>query len=246
MIQSHRSPLAVASLAASLLLGSSAAMAATSFTYDFESGTVDAEWSMISPGSLAVDTTPSGRKFLGLNDSQNLGFSNDAVKLTLTGLPSYSGFTLSFDLYAIQSLDGNQFGYGPDLIGATATSGSLSLPLLHTTFSNIPSYNQSYPGNFFSSNPAQSGSAEQNSLGYSYFGDSVYQLSFGWGLGQTNAPLEVVFFASGLQGIGDESWGIDNVRIELSGTPAPVPLPPAVWLLGTGLISLAGIARRNT
>lgn len=246
MTQTLRSPLTTAALAASLLLGSSAAMAATSFTYDFEDGSVGAEWSLLSPGSLAVDTTPSGRKFLGLNDGQNLGFSNDAVKLTLSGLPSYSGFTLSFDLYAIQSLDGNQFGVGPDLIGATATSGSLSLPLLHTTFSNVPFYSQSYPGNYFSNSPAQSGSTEQNSLGYSYYGDSVYQITSSWGFGQTTAPLEFVFFASGLQGIGDESWGIDNVRIELTGTPAPVPLPPAIWLLGTGLISLAGIARRKT
>jgi hypothetical protein len=29
-------------------------------------------------------------------------------------------------------------------------------------------------------------------------------------------------------------------------TPPTVPLPPAVWLLGSGLLGLAGIARRKS
>lgn len=34
-------------------------------------------------------------------------------------------------------------------------------------------------------------------------------------------------------------------RIELSGTASPVPLPAAVWLFGSGLLGLIGIARKK-
>lgn len=37
---------------------------------------------------------------------------------------------------------------------------------------------------------------------------------------------------------GDLSYGV-------AGNPAPVPLPPAVWLLGSALAGLVGVARRN-
>lgn len=37
---------------------------------------------------------------------------------------------------------------------------------------------------------------------------------------------------------GDLSYGV-------AGAPAPVPLPPAVWLLGSALAGLVGVARRN-
>jgi hypothetical protein len=49
------------------------------------------------------------------------------------------------------------------------------------------------------------------------------------------------FGASGLQGIGDESWGLDNVQVQVSA----VPVPAAVWLFGSGLIGLAAVARRK-
>lgn len=39
--------------------------------------------------------------------------------------------------------------------------------------------------------------------------------------------------------------GGGNYTIAMTSTPAPVPVPAAAWLLGSGLLGLAGIARRK-
>jgi hypothetical protein len=69
--------------------------------------------------------------------------------------------------------------------------------------------------------------------------DSVYNLSFMFAHNASDLILN--FSAAGLQGIADESWGLDNVMVQVT----PVPLPAAVWLFGSGLLGLFGIARRR-
>ena len=53
-----------------------------------------------------------------------------------------------------------------------------------------------------------------------------------------------VFFIHGvgIQDLNDESWAMDNLNV----TVAPVPVPAAVWLFGSGLMGLIGVARRKT
>jgi hypothetical protein len=47
--------------------------------------------------------------------------------------------------------------------------------------------------------------------------------------------------------VGTASLSSSGLAITGSGsTPPPVPLPPAVWLLGSGLLGLAGVARRKS
>lgn len=68
--------------------------------------------------------------------------------------------------------------------------------------------------------------------------DSVYNLSFA---GPHSAgSLVFNFSASNLQGIEDESWGLDNVRVEVN----TIPLPGGLLLLGTGLPGLAVLRRK--
>ncbi len=125
------------------------------------------------------------------------------------------------------------------LIGGSdiKTCGTLDnkITLLRTTFSNHPNIstygnrNQSYPGEYisdeeYSHNHPQTGSAENGTLGYTHSfvddnndeprpADSVYRLNFSFP--HSGDSLVLHFSASNLQGIEDESWGLDNVNITL-------------------------------
>jgi hypothetical protein len=86
-------------------------------------------------------TPAGGRVFLGR-------FGNETVSLLLSGLPAHSEVTVSFDLFIIDTWDGNseEPGIGPDIWDLSVTGGPT---LLHTTFSNFdPDQNQAYPDPF--------------------------------------------------------------------------------------------------
>ena len=105
-------------------------------------------------------------------------------------------------------------------------------------------YNAVMPAGVY--NP-MTGASECYSLGYTFSDlivtneamDSVYELSFTFA--HTDSSILLNFGANGLQSLADESWGLDNVRVEVSA----VPIPASVWLLGSGLLGLIGVARRN-
>ncbi|MBN1359162.1 MAG: hypothetical protein JW993_01150, partial [Sedimentisphaerales bacterium] len=196
----------------------SASQAVRVYTNDFE-GAVGPEWSHAN-----VDATPIGtRRFLGQ-------FCNDTVRLTLRNLPAHAQVTLSFDLYVIQSWDGDQVvdpvsggTVGPDPWQVALGNGEV---LLRTTFSNVDGppyyYPQSYPGWFpGTSHQYGTGATERNTLGYTFTyatggtrpADSIYHLTFDVAHADSTCTFE--FSASGLQGIGDESWGLDNVCVEI-------------------------------
>ena len=176
---------------------------------DFETS-AGPEWSRTD-----VSATPAGaRKFLG-------EFANDTVVLSLTNLPSHGAVRLSFDLFIISSWDGNDTRYGPDIWSLSVANGPL---LLRTTFGNAHSLTvaagQAYPGSFpGASYPDRTGAAETNSLGYIGEGpmDSVYHLSYDFG--HSGSELALNFAASGLQGLSDESWGLDNVSVAVLDIP---------------------------
>jgi hypothetical protein len=172
------------------------------------------EWS-----STSQDTTPIGcstcTTFLGQ-------FSKDTVSLQLTDLPRHTSVTVSFDLFVIQSWDGNNSTSGPDVWELRVDGGPT---LLHTTFSNAfpsaTSFRQAYPDAFpGGDNPGLTGAAEIDTLGYpdhsGYSGanDSVYRLDFTFP--HTASILRLYFSGLGLNGVGNESWGIDNVKVSIS------------------------------
>ena len=166
---------------------------------DFESGSATGEWSHQN-----VATSPSGgRRFLG-----QLG--NDTVTLTLDALPVHSSVVVTFDLYILATWDGNDTTFGPDYWRLSEGGGPT---LLETTFTNQGAH-QAYPdwvgeGDW----PGRTGAAEIVSLGYGSEPDSVYRITRSFP--HSAESLALVFEAWHLQGIGDESWGLDNVKVVL-------------------------------
>jgi hypothetical protein len=232
--------------------------AAMVYDNNFENGLVTG-WSSANNtiGITQAPNTDFVRKFLG-------EFSNGTVSLSLTGLPEHATTTVSFGLYLIRSWDGNATTIvngdplGPDQWTLNVGGGPT---LLNTTFSNGGTVGQAYAPNPFVTgctgynlsglpsgeyNP-MTGASECYSLGYTFSSpditneamDSVYNLSFTFNHSASNLVLN--FSAAGLQGITDESWGLDNVRVDV----AAVPVPAAVWLFGSGLLGLVGVARRK-
>jgi hypothetical protein len=232
------------------------ASAATVYFNDFQ-GAVGSEWSNTSVASAPNPDYHGTRLFLG-------EFGNGTVSLSLNGLPTHGLTTVSFNLYLIRSWDGNDTTVvngdplGPDHWTLNVAGGP---SLLNTTFSNgnpagqayspSPSatscnagYNAVMPAGVY--NP-MTGASECYSLGYKFSDpkvtneamDSVYELSFTFA--HTGSSLMLNFGANGLQGLADESWGLDNVKVDVSA----VPVPPSVWLFGSGLLGLIGVARRR-
>jgi hypothetical protein len=192
----------------------------TVYFNDFE-GQVGPEWSRD-----IVDTTPIGaRGFLGQ-------FNSETVSLTLAGLPSHASIRLTFDLFLIRSWDGDGLpappgvreGAGPDMWSLGVQDGPT---LLRTTFDNhmmqpyLGFHRQSYPREYPSAESLpETGAAEGGTLGYVWTFpegtppcDSVYHLSYQ--LSHAGDGIQLIFSGSLTSAINDESWGLDNVRVEV-------------------------------
>jgi hypothetical protein len=200
-----------------LRLVTEAAATRVAYENDFESSP-DSSW---SHPSLA--RSPGGRGFLG-------EFGNDRVHLELEDLPYHTTAAVTFDLYILRSWDGNSItGSAQSLAAWLSKLGAAIGPdewelqadgktLLHTTFSNYETFSQAFPGRFPDGSYAGlSGALEKNTLGY-YFGsevmDSVYHITVQFP--HSGSSLALDFAAQGLQGLDDESWGLDHVEVELA------------------------------
>jgi hypothetical protein len=174
---------------------------------------VTANWS-----HTQKNPTPTGNYFLG-------EFGNQSVTFTLNGLPAHESVNLAFDLYLIRTWDGNDTNYGPDS-WSVSTGGST---LLSSTFRNwrangpndtAAGQSQNFGGVGVEGGPFNSatGASSVNSLGYTFTNDkgtqtldSVYKFSFP--VEHTGSSISFTFTGSGLQGLSDESWGLDNVVV---------------------------------
>jgi hypothetical protein len=180
------------------------------------------------PAPVVTNTVSpnGGQRFLGLFGGPQIGAPGDpgynqtrvyqTIRLALTNLPSHRWLTVSFDLYIVRSWDGNSPAHGPDTFSLSAAGGPR---LLETTFSNNPK--TAVDGSFQNYPVAHSapwtGAAATNTLGYDrFFRDSTYHLRYSFAHAEHTVTMQ---FGSSLfegKGIGDEAWGLDNVRIEVS------------------------------
>ena len=148
-------------------------------------------------------------------DPQHFVTVEQSARLTLNGLARHKSVTVSFDLHVLKSWDGNNPNYGPDRWKLSVAGGPT---LLDTSFSNnfkTGAYDlslQDYPQ---AGSRPQSGAAAAKTLGYAFFGDSTYHLTFTFP--HTAGDLVLEFSSSLFEGKGtqDESWGLDNVVVSI-------------------------------
>lgn len=233
--------LAAGLVAAAVAVTPAPAQAVVIFSDNFNSGIVGAEWST-NVGTLEVDTASNApnEKFLGADDALELGLSNQTAILTLNGLGAHSEITLTFDLYILLTMDGDEvFNLSVDGVGSIVTA----------QFENLT------PGG--TSTNAIFGVADAiNSLGVvdGNFGaedDAAYR-DKAFTFAHSASSLVARFNYNGLQDLTDEGWSIDNVRVaaNIVEEPAPgpgdgqIPEPATLALSAIGFMAV-GLAHRR-
>jgi hypothetical protein len=197
------------------------------YSTTFESG-VGPEWSVTTTTNVAPFT-----RFLGrFSGTQAANLTIPAVPPPLLGNGSSSPggaggsgmpYLLLFDFYCLDSWDGYAV-HGPDRLIVSINSVSQ----FNHTFSNQHQY-YSYP------HPPTVGPTQ---LGFSSFNDSIYRdIAIPFDPGAVN-QITIRWYGEVMQGLADESWGIDNVRVLYSEVPTRGSL---------ALLALSGVvlARRR-
>lgn len=225
--------------------------AAMTFDYNFESGVMPADFS----GQGSIIATPAalnglmGHYLLGNSTGGNGNF----LQLTLNGLPQHSAINLSFYFLAIDTWESTSAWYGRDYfkvkVGDTEVHSE--------TYTNYQEGN-GYVTPWGATGPFPQTAPKTNIL-WSFDannyapniglgttnGDMGYHLVF-TNIPHTGDSLTIRWYAytpladgwGEFQGGGDESWGLDNISVQV------VPLPGALWLLGSGLVGLLAFRRK--
>ena len=160
------------------------------YSTDFESG-AGVEWDNQKVSDAAATT-----RFLG-------NFANETVSLSLSGLARHTAVQVVLDLLLIDSWDGASTTNGPDYWGFNVAG----LP--------APSLEDTLPGSRFAGNIEARG----HLFGSASYQDSIYG-GISYTFPHTTTTLQISFYGRNLQGIDDESWGIDNVRVNLIPPPS--------------------------
>ncbi len=173
------------------------------YTEDFERG-IGSEWS--NSTSTTIDKTT----VLGT-------FNESPVTLTLPNTPVNVNMTICFDVWVMDSWDGNSDIHGPDVFSVDL---SPERNILSTTFSNtyddpMQSYPQSFSEEKTENHAFTTGAAKTGEFNghFTRFTDSKYEICRTFL--NTDDLLKITFSAHLTQGMSDESFGIDNVSISV-------------------------------
>lgn len=236
-------PFVLFSLVCSLFLfswvGNSYAIVA--FSTDFNSG--------LPPEFSGITTLEGVQGYSGLGTGSNVfsgGFLRNtsagnpasASILSLTGLPTHTSIDLNFLLAIIDSWDGSNYDYAPDILNVKVDGSTI----FSETFDIFGYFDQSYKGNERGTTLTY-----DTARGFSSWNDAAYDMGLDPifnNISHTSSTLTIEWFASGggYQGGDDESWAIDNVQVILNADP--IPEPATMLLLASGLVGLAGFKKR--
>jgi hypothetical protein len=162
--------------------------------------------------------------------------TNGLTELTLSNLPTHTGADVGFIMAFINSWDSRDGGCcSPDNLD------------LYIDGSKIASY--TYNNALGSIKDIGGGSllgeyVEFNNI--SYYGDTIADMTgdplLSFAHTASTLTIGFQFNSAGFQGGSDESWGIDSLRVDLSGVqidPTPVPEPSTFLMLGAPLAFFA-------
>lgn len=201
------------------------------FTENFNDGTIDPAIS--SPSALEVDTSPLGEQFLGLSDASERGLSSTTVNVAVNSGP-YTAATLGFSLYIIATMDGNELFRLSD---TTGTLLDLSCNNLNGSV-GCTSSNVSPDASGLSVLPVTPTTGFTDGNGGAV-DESAYLVSLT--INRSSAALSFAY--SGLQDLGDESWGLDNIALTTNSVQnGRVPEPGTLSLVALGLLGFGGLA----
>jgi hypothetical protein len=221
------------------LHGASSASALTVLDTNFD-GVLAQE---IAPGS-ALLTAVQGYAGLGAAGNQFGGsflrsVPANTVTVSLSNLPQHQTLDIAFLFAAIDSLDGTGTFPAGDFFTVTLDG----VTLFDESFANaLPSQIQSYVP------PQDVLLARRVDLGFSgpgsFFTDSAYDLGADpafRNLPHSASSATITFFMQGPgnQTLSDESWAIDNLRVQIDA----VPEPGTASLVGLGTLLLAAVRR---
>ena len=245
----------VAAAMAGLVAASMVVVSEAEVVYQTDFSTLNGQiWDVVSPTGVGPAAAPwstvprrPADRFLG-------EFIDQTVTLTLGNLPEHTFVRLRFDLYAIRTWDGvHRSDPSRDDVFTVTVNGRR---VLHTSFCNgyadqHPDARQSYPGTYpYDVVLPRTAAIGSDSLGYVYTGggrsypaDTTYRIEL---LVRDYRPtLQVRWQAHALtRTMGDESWGIDNVEVEVIAAADALAVPAGGVLSRLG-VYLEGDAVRS-
>jgi hypothetical protein len=212
---------------ASLTLAASAAQAAGVYSNDFQTSSL----TDISTTGVVVTGPDQASNYLQLVNGQ-------IATLSLAG--GFSSYSVSFDIYAINTLDGDgqAGGNSPALPDNFIVATNAGVTLEGFSFANFGGDVQSFPD---PNSPAQTGATALGQLGFSAGSEATYH--FTETFGPSSGPTKLIFTGNTNQDAGDEAFGLDNLVV--TGVPnvtvggVPEPASWALMLCGFGALGAA-------
>ena len=191
-------------------------------------------------GIMIGAVSTAGAATLVYSNSTDLGaHTTDPVTFNLTGLIPHSAVMIQFDLFIYDSWDGNTTAGGtvpPDYFGVSVDGTTQSWTFDNFNYSDETNTDVAdFVGNFNSVNSW--GPIDRHFIDYNG------GLSFAHSL--ETMTLSFMGFGAGFQGIDDESWRVENIKVYVNSGASPVPEPSTMILLAMGLLGLTGVATRR-